>query len=172
MPSDPRHPPTHPRTELPRRFVDVAGAAPRRAGAAPSSSRPEPEQRQPDRRLIVGLGISLNGEIRSCDHLIVEGTVEAQLKDCRAIDLSGDGTFKGSAEVDDAVIAGRFEGDLMVRGRLVLRSSGVVSGTLRYGEIEIETGGKVIGTMEPLESVVTPIRDPAKSPESVREGAG
>ncbi len=168
MPSDQRLPPTHTRTELPRRFVDVAGAAPRRT----ANSRPEPEQRQPDRRLIVGHGISLNGEIRSCDHLIVEGTVEAELKECRAIDLSGDGTFKGSAEVDEAVIAGRFEGDLMVRGRLVLRSSGVVSGTLRYGEIEIETGGKVIGTMEPLESVVTPIRDPAKSPESVREGAG
>ncbi len=168
MPSDQRPPSHPPRTDLSRRFVDVAGVSPRRAGA----SRPEPEQNQPDRRLIVGLGIWLNGEIRSCDHLIVEGTVEAQLKDCRAIDLSVDGTFKGSAEVDDAVIAGRFEGDLTVRGRLVLRSGGVVSGTLRYGEIEIETGGKVIGTMEPLESVVTPIRDAAKPAEPVREGAG
>ena len=134
--------------------------------------RPEPEQREPDRKLIVGHGISLNGEIRSCDHLIVEGAVEAQLSDCRAIDLAGDGVFKGSAEVDDADIAGRFDGDLTVRGRLVLRSGGVVSGTLRYGEIEIETGGKGIGTMEPLDSVVTPLREPAKSPDAVREEAG
>lgn len=169
MSSDQRLPPSHPRTDPPRRFVDIAGAPPRRS--APSRPEPEPGN-EPDRKLIVGLGISLNGEIRSCDHLIVEGTVEAQLKDCRAIDLSGDGTFKGSAEVDNADIAGRFDGDLTVRGRLTLRSSGVVSGKLRYGEIEIETGGKVIGTMEPIESVVTPIRDPAKSPDSVREEAG
>ena len=137
------------------------------------ASRPEPEQQSDaDRKLIVGHGISLNGEIRACDHLIVEGTVEAQLKDCRAINLSGDGTFKGSAEVDEADIAGRFEGDLMVRGSLVLRSAGVVSGKLRYGEIEIETGGKVIGTMEPIESVVTPIRDAGKSQDANREEAG
>lgn len=169
MSSDPRHPPTHPRTDPPRRFVDVAGVAPRRGAPA----RPEPERtNEPARKLIVGHGISLNGEIRSCDHLMVEGTVEAQLKDCRAIDLSGDGTFKGSAEVDEADIAGRFEGDLTVRGRLVLHAGGVVSGKLRYGEIEIETGGKVIGTMEPIESVVTPIRDPAKSTDPVREEAG
>ena len=168
MSSDQRPPPSHPRTDPPRRFVDVAGAAPRRAVA----SRPEPERGEPNRKLIVGHGISLNGEIRSCDHLIVEGNVEAQLKDCRAIDLSGDGSFKGSAEVDDADIAGRFDGDLIVRHRLVLRSGGVVSGKLRYGEVEIETGGKVIGTMEPIESVVTPIRDPAKSPNTVREEAG
>lgn len=168
MPSDQRQPPSHPRTDPPRRFVDVAGVAPRRAVA----STPEPARGEPNRKLIVGHGISLNGEIRSCDHLIVEGNVEAQLKDCRSIDLSGDGAFKGSAEVDDADIAGRFDGDLTVRGRLVLRSSGVVSGKLRYGEIEIETGGKVIGTMEPIESVVTPIRDPAKSTDSMREEAG
>ncbi len=169
MSSDQRLPPSHPRTDPPRRFVDVAGTAPRRT----MTPRPEPERsNDPDRKLIVGHGISLNGEIRSCDHLIVEGTVEAQLKDCRAIDLSGDGTFKGAAEVDNADIAGRFEGDLTVRSRLLLRSGGVVSGKLRYGEIEIETGGKVIGTMEPIESVVTPIRDPAKSPDPVREEAG
>lgn len=177
MPSDPRHPPINPRTDPPRRFVDVAGAAPRRA----APNRPETERgTQSDRKLIVGQGISLNGEIRSCDHLIVEGKVEAELKDCRAIDLSGDGTFKGSAEVEDADIAGRFDGDLMVRGHLVLRAGGVIAGKLRYGEIEIETGGKVIGTMEPIESVVTPIRDPArdpardlsKAPGSIREEAG
>ena len=137
------------------------------------ASKPEPEpQHDADRKLIVGHGISLNGEIRSCDHLIVEGSVEAQLKDCRAINLSGDGTFKGSAEVDEADIAGRFDGDLTVRSRLMLRSSGVVSGTLRYGEIEIETGGKVIGNMEPIESVVTPIRDPNKPQDKNREEAG
>ena len=167
MPSDQRPPPPLSRTDLPRRFVDVAGASQRRA----VPSRPEPELREPNRKLIVGHGISLNGEIRSCDHLIVEGTVEAQLTDCRAIDLSGDGVFTGSAEVDEADIAGRFDGDLTVRGRIVLRSGGVVSGKLCYGEIEIETGGKVIGMMEPLESVVTPIRDPAKSGDAVREEA-
>lgn len=169
MSSDQRQPPPNLRPDLPRRFVDVAGAAPRRSMVG----KPEQEQGEPDRKLIVGHGISLNGEIRSCDHLIVEGTVEAQLKDCRVIEIAGAGTFKGSAEVEEADVAGRFDGDLTVRNRLVLRAGGVVSGSLRYGEVEIEIGGKVIGAMEPLDSVVTPIRDAAKTQDGgAREEAG
>ncbi|NNG04618.1 MAG: polymer-forming cytoskeletal protein [Inquilinus sp.] len=154
MPHDQR-PPGGMKSDPPRRFVDVAGTAPRRGGMG----RPEPESREPERNLIVGHGISLNGEIKACDHLVGEGTVEAELKECRAIEIAAAGVFKGSAEIEQADIAGRFDGDLMVRGKLVLRSGGVVSGSLRYGEIEIETGGKVIGTMEPVESVVTPLRE-------------
>jgi cytoskeletal protein CcmA (bactofilin family) len=108
-----------------------------------------------ERKLIVGAGISLAGEISSCDHLVVEGRIEAKLKDCRRIDVADGGVFKGSAEIHEADIGGRFEGELTVRGRLTLRGSGVVDGTLRYGELQIETGGQLRGQVEPLDSVVT-----------------
>jgi cytoskeletal protein CcmA (bactofilin family) len=47
--------------------------------------------------------------------------------------------------VDEAEIAGRFEGTLMVTGRLFVRSTGRIVGTLGYGEIEIERGGQITG---------------------------
>jgi len=58
--------------------------------------------------------------------------------------------FKGSAEIQDGDIAGRFEGDLSVSGLLRLRATGVVTGTVKYGELQVETGGKLIGTLQPL----------------------
>ncbi len=142
------------RPESTRHLVDMPGASQRRGVVATS---------QPTlgtgRKLIVGRGISLTGEITACEHLLVEGTVEAKLKDCRAMDIADTGVFKGGAELEQADIAGRFDGDLTVRGRLLLPATGVVAGTLHYGEMQVEAGGQIIGTMEPLESVVTPIHD-------------
>jgi cytoskeletal protein CcmA (bactofilin family) len=100
------------------------------------------------RKLIVGREISLSGEITSCDRLIVEGSVEANLTNCRDIDIAESGLFKGSASIEEAEIRGRFEGNLVVRKRLLIKASGRVSGTVRYGQIEIECGGQISGDIQ------------------------
>ena len=100
------------------------------------------------RKLIVGREITLSGEITSCDMLLVEGSVEANLTNCRDVDIAESGLFKGSASIEDAEIRGRFEGNLVVRKRLLIKSSGRVSGTIRYGQIEIECGGQISGDIQ------------------------
>jgi cytoskeletal protein CcmA (bactofilin family) len=100
------------------------------------------------RKLIVGREIRLSGEINSCDKLIVEGSVEANLANCRDVDIAESGLFKGSAAIEEAEIRGRFEGNLVVRKRLFIKSTGRVSGTIRYGEIEIERGGQISGDIQ------------------------
>ncbi|MEQ8345911.1 MAG: polymer-forming cytoskeletal protein [Sneathiellaceae bacterium] len=98
--------------------------------------------------LIVGKEISLNGEISSCDRLIVEGKVEASLAGCQFIEIADGGIFKGAAEIQDAEIRGLFEGKLTVQGRLLICATGRVVGEVRYGQIEIECGGEVSGTID------------------------
>jgi len=100
------------------------------------------------RKLIVGREISLSGEITSCDRLVVEGSVEANLANCRDIEISESGVFKGSASIEDAEIRGRFEGVLHVRRRLLIRASGRVTGTVRYGQLEVEAGGQLSGDIQ------------------------
>lgn len=97
------------------------------------------------RRLIVGRDISLSGEIGSCDILVVEGTVEARLHDGHSIQVAESGLFKGSVEIDEADIGGRFEGDINVKGRLIVRSSGRITGSISYGELTVEPGGQLNG---------------------------
>jgi len=112
---------------------------------------PPPPQRRSDgdlRRLIVGREISLSGEITSCDKLIVEGSVEANLQNCHDVDIAESGLFKGSATIDEIDVHGRFEGNLVVRKRLFIRATGRVSGTIRYGQIEIECGGQISGDIQ------------------------
>ena len=150
-------------TDIPRRTVDLPGTAPRRpdgfgapvaptpvAPAAPAPIAPAPSASLPSdhRRLIVGRDISLNGEIGSCDVLVVEGTVEARLRDGRSIEIADTGLFKGSVEIDEADIGGRFEGDITVRGRLTVRSTGKIAGSIKFGVLAVEAGGVLSGDIQ------------------------
>lgn len=100
------------------------------------------------RVLTVGNDILLKGEIATCDRLVIEGRVEAKLSDVHTVEIAECGSFKGTAEVEDAEISGVFEGDLIVRNRLVIYASGEVRGNISYGEIEIERGGRLTGQIK------------------------
>jgi cytoskeletal protein CcmA (bactofilin family) len=116
-------------------------------------AKPAPPADEAGKRLIVGQGISLSGEITACDRLVVDGSVQVTLNQTRAIEITESGRFtNGKAEVEEAEISGVYEGDLTVHKRLLIRSTGQVKGTVRYGELEIERGGRLSGTISMLEA--------------------
>ena len=123
---------------------------PRRLPEMPEGRRSRTKQprREDTKMLVVGPEIVLKGEIKSLDRLVVEGQVEAKMKDCREIEIAETGTFRGKVEFDRADISGVFEGDLTAREYLVVRSTGRVTGTIRFGELEIERGGQIIGDIQ------------------------
>ena len=89
-------------------------------------------------KLTVGPNIKLKGvEITDCDTLVVEGLVEATM-DSRVMQIAEQGAFKGSADIDVAEIRGQFNGNLTARQKLVIYSTGKVTGTVRYGKLVIE----------------------------------
>ncbi len=127
---------------------DAVGARP----VDTSSHAPEQQQAATTEhggsKLTVGPNIKLKGvEITDCDTLVVEGTVEATM-DSRVIQITQQGAFHGSAEIDIAEIHGEFTGSLTVRQKLVIHSTGKVSGKIRYGKIVIEEGGQLSGEIE------------------------
>lgn len=117
-----------------------------------SQGKAEPVEHS-DRTLTIGPGITMSGEIESCDNLVVEGTVEAALKGARNLNITESGTFYGTVEIEEAIIAGRFEGELTVNGRLVVRTGGMITGTIAYGELEIEAGAIIDGRLTPVTAV-------------------
>jgi cytoskeletal protein CcmA (bactofilin family) len=136
--------------EIARRPPDLSAFTQRREQpAAPRAGETD------HKKLIVGREIILNGEIRTCDFLVVEGRVEAVLNDCRQIDIASSGQFKGSADIESADISGRFDGDLTVHGRLTVRATGRVFGKVKYGQLEVERGGIISGTIESLPEAAT-----------------
>ena len=112
---------------------------------APAAATKAPEGGS---KLTVGPNIKLKGvEITDCDTLVVEGLVEATM-DSRVMQIAEQGAFKGSAEIDIAEIRGQFDGNLTVRQKLVIYSTGKVTGKIRYGKVVIEEGGRLSGEVE------------------------
>ena len=144
----PAKPPTSPtfHPEIPHRAPpEIPGVAARRPdrGIADNGDT---------KQLVIARDVCISGEITSCDRLIVEGRLEVSLPHARIIEVAPSGFFKGSADVEEADISGRFEGELIARDRLVVRAGGLINGTIRYGCIVIESGGEISGDMQALAS--------------------
>jgi cytoskeletal protein CcmA (bactofilin family) len=123
----------------------MQAAAQQAQAAAPAAAS---SLKEGESKLTVGPNIKLKGvEITDCDTLVVEGSVEATM-DSRVIQISERGAFKGSADIDVAEIRGLFEGNLTVREKLVIYSTGKVTGKVRYGKLVIEEGGQLSGEIE------------------------
>ena len=144
-------------SHLQPKYQDHRTADPATAGAARTAG-------EDPGALLIGGGVELKGRISSCDALVVEGTIESTIE-CRSIEIRASGVVTGEATVESATIVGRFEGSLVVTGCLTLHAGGRISGSVRYGEIEIERGAEIIGDVATVGSE-TPGDTAAVGPET------
>lgn len=117
-------------------------------------------------RLMVGRGLTFNGDIEACTHLLIGGSVASTVNACDRLEISAGGCFQGTATVNDADIAGQFEGELTVLGHLHVRADGRIRGRITYGTLSVESGGRLLGIADSsaegprpqLRPVVVPLR--------------
>ncbi len=143
---------TAPKPTMPNTSPGMA-APPRPAGAPPVGvpARPMGKAETSERRtLVVGRGISLQGTVADAERLVVEGNVESQMIQAAELHIAQSGVFKGEVQVEDADIAGIFDGTITARGSLTIRATGRVSGTVRCRKFSVEEGGQLSGRMEML----------------------
>src|ERR1051326_2579543 len=125
------------------------------AGTKTDTKKPR-RSRKRVREVFLGPEIVLSGELKSCGTLVAEGIIDGTRIECRKFILGSAGSCKGEVQAESAVISGRFEGRLIVRSRLLIKSGGEVRGSVQYGQVEIEPGGELQGDM-----VVHPASKPA-----------
>lgn len=146
LPPKPATPPTTATRPLPSPVSTGAGAS---IGAS-RPLRPTAPDAAERRTLVVGRGISLQGTVSDAERLVVEGTVESEMIQATELNVAQSGVFRGEVQVEDAEIAGLFDGTITVRGNLVIRATGKVNGTARYRKLSVEEGGVVSGRMETI----------------------
>ena len=136
------------------------------AARAPLAPPRMPAQSGDRRTLVVGRGISVQGTIQDAERLVVEGTVEAAALAATELQIAQGGVLKGSVEVEDAEISGLMDGSLTVRGSLIVRSSGQISGEARCRRLQVEDGGQISGKFSMITEAAPVSASAPSAPES------
>jgi cytoskeletal protein CcmA (bactofilin family) len=139
--------------------------------ASPTAGRPTGRAEAGEKRVLqLGKGISIQGSVTEAERIIIEGTMESQLLQCQELAISHSGVFKGEVQVEDADIAGVFDGTLTATGSLIIRATGRVLGVARARRLSVEDGGQLTGRMEMITeasaSPSMPVAPPVRVVES------
>jgi cytoskeletal protein CcmA (bactofilin family) len=139
--------------------------------ATPTAGRPTGRAEAGEKRVLqLGKGISIQGSVTEAERIVIEGTMESQLLQCQELAISHSGVFKGEVQVEDADIAGVFDGTLTATGSLTIRATGRVLGVARSRRLSVEDGGQLTGRMEMLSetsaSPSMPVAPPVRVVES------
>lgn len=92
----------------------------------------------------IGKSTCVEGRIDQCETCFVAGGVEGYIAS-RYLEIDKNGRVHGEANVEEAVIAGEFSGQLTVSGRLHLKHGAKVMGEVSYSEIAVEAGALLTG---------------------------
>jgi cytoskeletal protein CcmA (bactofilin family) len=112
------------------------------------------EQDQHKGSIVIGEGVTVTGSFVVPGRAVINGSLQGELQ---ADDLlvGARGKLVGNVKVRKAVIYGETHDTLQASEHLLIRSTGRISGKATYGEIEIERGGLVQGSVLPEGAPVT-----------------
>ena len=112
-------------------------------------------------KVVIGHGVSINGEIKKADEVQIDGEADVTMKtDNLVIGVTGD--CKGDIETHNADIWGKFDGDIKASGTLTIQEQGKASGKIEYQNLQIKLGGQVSGDIK-LSDKIKPIKQQSSS---------
>ena len=100
-----------------------------------------------DKSIFIGAGVVFKGSINAPNQAIISGTVEGDLV-AKDVLIGASGVVTGTTEADFVDVKGELNQSITSKSVLIVRNTGKVTGDVTYGEIEIERGGKIKGTMK------------------------
>lgn len=94
---------------------------------------------------VIANGTELEGGLHTSGHLHVEGAVKGQVEVEGDVTVGSEGRMEGELRAVNVSVAGRVEGMVRVSGHLCVLPGGVVTNDVRYGSLEIQRGGSILG---------------------------
>ena len=93
---------------------------------------------------MIGEGVTINGNIKSDNEVIIKGSVEGDIE-CNSITIDSSGNLKGKIKAENMTVKGKVEGEININNLLEIKSKGNASGKIFYGGIQIDEEGKLAG---------------------------
>ena len=94
---------------------------------------------------IIGRDIEVVGRLKGNGHFLICGTVRGDSEVAGPVTLAEGSHWHGSLKAADVIVAGEIDGDLTAKGRVELRPTARVKGSVTGGGIAIAQGAVIEG---------------------------
>jgi cytoskeletal protein CcmA (bactofilin family) len=115
--------------------------------------------------ITLGAQDQLIGRLVFDGHLHVQGVLEGEAAVTGDLQVDDGGAVKAKLSAQQLTVRGTVDGDAVVRDRLLIAGSGIITGDVKVGRLVIEDGAVLNGNVT-MERLMT-----GGSPTSVRAGA-
>jgi len=120
------------------------GKGPETKPAEPSSSKPAAPVASPNSgrgtTCVVGAKTVVKGEIGGDEDVIVEGSVEGQVRIAKDLRIAQTGSVKANVSANSVIVAGELLGDCHAVNKVEITTTGRVTGNIRAPRIVIAEG--------------------------------
>lgn len=99
----------------------------------------------------IGDSCRIDGAVEVNGRLVVDGIIEGTIK-CDTLETGPNSRIKANIEASNVTIRGFIEGDVFVHEHLEVASTGAFMGSIAYGTLSIEPGGKLSGSVSKVDS--------------------
>ena len=126
-----------------------APAAPLPQRPAPQNAPPQPQaSRAAGSACVIGAKTTVKGEITGDEDVLVEGTVEGQVRISRDLRVSASGSVRANIEANSVIVSGEVLGDCTAAVRVDIQATGRLTGNIRAPKIVIAEGAVFRGNSD------------------------
>lgn len=119
----------------------VPAKAPHPAGGPPAVPRPSTA-------CVIGAKTTVKGEITGDEDVVVEGTVDGQIRISRDLRVGPGGVVKATVEAQSVVVSGELFGDCQAAQRVEIQAAGRLTGNIRAPRVVIAEGATFKGNSD------------------------
>jgi cytoskeletal protein CcmA (bactofilin family) len=102
----------------------------------------------PAQAAVIGRSMTIIGDIRAAQELIVEGEVDGLLESQSMLTVGPNGKVKGNIKAQEVAIFGSVNGNVEVTSKISIRDQGSLIGDIRGAGIRIDDGAYFKGSVD------------------------
>lgn len=124
---------------------------------------PAPIVNTPAPAAVIGRSMTIIGDIRAAQELVVEGEVDGVLESQSMLTVGPNGKVKGNIRAQEVAIFGSVHGNVEVASKISIREQGSLIGDIRGAGIRIDDGAYFKGSVD----IVRPDSKAPATPKAV-----
>jgi cytoskeletal protein CcmA (bactofilin family) len=116
---------------------------------APAATAPAPvAMNGPKQSAVIGPSMTIKGDIRAREELLVDGDVEGTLESQSLLTVGPNGKVRGNIKARQAAIFGSVRGNVEVTEKIAIRDQGSLIGDIKGAGISIDDGAYFKGSID------------------------